>query len=175
MAGEDLIIFNVSFNLLDCVFDGIIEAGLPEPCRVCVVPGEIAWDECGDGGQLEISTTSVFYSNIFPTDTSQDITVGSGGCGPGIPVASMTLSLMRCAPLPTGVTSKAPSCAALQETALLVGRDNYVIRNSLLCCLKDLKANSTIVDYRLGPVTIDGPEGGCVGNSVVLFIGLANG
>lgn len=174
MAGEDLIIFNTASVLLDCALDGIVTAGLPIPCRICVVPGGIAWDDCGNGGQLEISISSVYYSDLFPSDTSGD-TLSVGVCGPGIAVAAMTLSLMRCAPMPSGLSAKAPSCAELTDTAQLIAQDSYALRTSLLCCLKALKNTHTVLDYRMGPATVDGPEGGCVGNSIALTVGFPNG
>lgn len=173
MANEDLKIYDTAVDLLDCALTGIIDAGLPIPCRVCVVPGEIVWDECGDGGQLEISVSSVFYSTTFPTDTSTD-TTNPGVCGPGIAVAALTLSLMRCAPMPKGPVLKAPTCEALSETALLISRDSFALRTSLLCCLKELKNTNMILEYSMGAATVDGPQGGCVGNSISMFVGFAN-
>lgn len=173
MADEDRFIHDTAQALLNCAYEGILEAGLPTPCRICVVPGQIAWDDCSDGGQLEIALDSVFYSTDFPQDTTVDTAVNSA-CGPGIVVASMTLSLMRCAPMPAGLTARAPTCEALEEAALLVARDNYVLRTSLLCCLKQLRDERIIVDSRLNAMTVGGPQGGCVGNSVVIFIGFAN-
>lgn len=170
MANEEEQAFAVAQFLLECALEGITEAGLPVPCRVCVVPGEIAWDDCSEGGQLAMSISSMFYSSLFPVDTSTDTTSG-GVCGPGIAVAAMTLSLMRCAPIPDGLSQRAPTCAALRESAFLVARDSYWLRRSVLCCLKDLKAESSIVDYRVGAATVDGPAGGCVGNSLALFVG----
>lgn len=177
MASDDLIIFQAAQDILACVLQGLIDDGLPIPCRVCVVPGDIAWDNCADGGQLELSINNVYYTTQFPVDTSSTDTTERGICNIGIPSAVMTISLMRCAPMPAGLTAKAPSCEQLTETAKLIAQDNYVIRTSIQCCLDTMRrdVNNALTDWRFSPTSVEGPSGGCVGNSVDITVGFIKG
>lgn len=170
----DTIVYDTAAALLECARLGLEEWELPAPCRVCVVPGEIAWDSCENGGQLAISRNRVYYSNVFPTEITQD-TVVPAACGPGIVVADYTLSLVRCAPQPKGNPPRPPTCDALSDVALLLDRDAYALRSALLCCLRDLRNDRTIIEWRLGSTQSVGPNGGCVGNTLQILVGYTNG
>lgn len=172
----DTVIFDRAEELLGCVESAIEEAGLPGFCRVCVVPGEIADDEC-EAGLLAITTTDIFPSNIFPSESTEDLSPQSV-CGAGMMVADWTLRLMRCAPIPKGLQAKAPSCEELREAALLWHKDAYHTRYALLCCLRDMRQNyitSRLIDYRLGRVTASGPAGACVGFDIQILAGFIDG
>lgn len=174
MAGPITAVFDLAEDLLECAQQGLIDNDLEEPCRVCVVPGEIVWDTCANGGQLVISSPRVYYSNVFPTELAQDSTIPSN-CGPGVVVGEYTLSLMRCAPLPKGNPPKGPSCAELRASALQINQDGFALRTSLLCCLAAMRRQNIILEYRLSGSTVIGPEGGCVGNEITILVGLQNG
>lgn len=163
----DTVVYDVSKNLLDCIGNGLEQLGLPIPCRICVVPGQIAYDDC-NGGQLVVTTLQEYGSYSFPA-VSTDITDGYG-CGPPYLAAEYLFSLMRCAPVPQGVTPVVP-CVELDATASLIGRDSYVMRTSLQCCLNNLVETNIIADYTMAPVMRVGPQGGCVGNEVRVRVG----
>lgn len=169
------LVFNTAVELLECARVGLEDYGLQAPCRVCVVPGEIVFDTCANGGQLVISTSEIYYANVFPIRITQDTSVPTP-CGPGIVVADFTLSLMRCAPGPgKGNPPPPPTCEALQASALEINRDSFVLRSAVMCCLSELKNDRTLIDYRLGGSLVTGPEGGCVGNTVQILVGFTNG
>lgn len=168
---DQLTIFNVSKNLLECILAALEDAGLPIPCRVCVVPGEIAWDDC-QGGQLVVSTTREFQSETFPLEAFERGVNSS--CGLPYLVAELTFNLLRCAPIPKGLSTSVP-CEELEETALLLHKDAYWMRQALSCCLRDMKINYTILDYVVGATTRVGPEGACVGNETTVLVGFVNG
>lgn len=167
---------DVAVELLECARLSLEENGLPAPCRVCVVPGLIAWDDCSAGGQLVIAMTDTYYATTFPADATED-TSAVLACTPGFPVAVYTMSLMRCAPAPVvaGPTVRAPVCADLQAAALLLSQDSYALRSALICCLSNLQREGVLVDGRLGRLTVVGPEGGCVGVELQIYVGAANG
>lgn len=167
-------IYDIEVQLLECIRLKLIEFGLPVPCKICVTPGEIVWDVCTNEGQLMASTVSVYYSNVFPLDDSQDATT-STVCAPGLTTADITISLMRCAPTVKGNPPRPPSCDELSSVSLGITQDSYAMRMGLLCCLNDMRNNYQIVDYRLGAATVTGPEGGCIGNTISLFVGVTNG
>ena len=170
----ELTIFNTSKTLLECILAALEEAGLPIPCRVCAVPGAIAWDDCG-GGQLVVSTVREFQSETFPLEALERGVNSS--CGLPYLVAELTFSLLRCAPSPKGLSTTVP-CEDLEETSILLHRDAFHMRRALSCCLRDLKINyptTEVLDYVVGATERVGPEGGCVGNETTVLVGFFNG
>lgn len=164
-------IFNLSKMLLDCIETALAAAGLPIPCRICAVPGEIAWDDC-EGGQLAVSTVQEFPSEQFPLAAFERGVNSS--CGLPYLVAELTFSLTRCVSIPKGA-ALSPACADLEADSLLLHRDSYWMRNALSCCLRDLKNSYTILEYIVGASERVGPEGRCAGNVVTVSIGFTNG
>lgn len=161
-------IHDVAKTFLTCVVDRLTELELPIPCRVCVVPGQIVYDDC-QGGQLAVSVTQEYWSSTFP---AVDETPRGNGCTPPYLVADYLFSLMRCAPVPKGLNNIVP-CAELEASALLIRNDAYALRTALSCCADALVDQGYIVDFLLRPVATSGPEGGCVGNEAVLTVGFA--
>lgn len=168
---DEMTIYNTSKTLLNCIFTALEDAGLPIPCRVCAVPGEIAWDDCAKG-QLVVSTVREFQSETFPLEALERGVNSS--CGLPYLVAELTFSLMRCAPIPKGTSITVP-CEDLETTSILLHRDAYWMRQALSCCLRDLKTSYTILDYIVGATERAGPEGACVGNETTVLVGFVNG
>lgn len=162
-------IYDFEVDILECIRLKLIELGQPIPCRICVSPGETVWDDCGNGGQLIATTLNTYYSDVFPADVSEDITA-STICGPGMVVARISISLMRCVPTVKGTPPTAPTCEELAEVALLLNRDSYAMRNGILCCLSEQKRVFEIIDFRMGSTNAEGPEGGCVGNEITILV-----
>jgi hypothetical protein len=139
------------------------------PQRVSVVPGAIAHDGC-DCGALYVSPSDFFLSDDFP----------QGGLGAGTretpcelswAVSRITIELMRCAPQPIG-NALAPTVQALANAAQIYVSDAYVVRRTTLSYLCGLKSNDDIIDFALGEQSRSGPEGGCVGTSLVAYVSL---
>lgn len=164
-------VFNLSKLLLGCITTALETAGLPIPCRICAVPGEIAWDDC-EGGQLAVTTVKEFQSEQFPLEALERGVNSS--CGLPYFVVEMTFSLTRCVSIPKGV-ALSPACSELESDSLLLHRDAYWMRNSLSCCLLDLKRSYTILEYIVGATERVGPEGRCAGNVVTVSVGFTNG
>lgn len=169
--------YTLAAQLLECAQDSLSEGGQPDPCRIGVTAGEIAWDACANGGQLMISLNRVYYSNTFPLELTGESTQGAANplCGPAMAVMDYSLSLMRCAAIPTGVPPRAPTIAALDAVAQQIALDSYYLRSGILCCLRDLQRAYTILDYRLSAATVDGPIGDCVGNELQILVGVTHG
>jgi len=169
-------VYTIAAELLECARLSLSDGGQPDPCRVCVVPGEIVWDQCANGGQLILGINQVYYSNAFPLElTGEAAGTVNPLCGPAYAVADYTLSLMRCAPIPTGNPPRSPSCEALSASAQEIVLDSFYLRNGLLCCLRDMQKDLSIVDYRMSAATVDGPLGDCVGSEISLLVGLTHG
>jgi hypothetical protein len=172
---DELTIYNTSKALLECIVVALEEAAYaPLPCRICVVPGAIAWDAC-EGGQLVVSTVREFQAETFPLEALERGVNSS--CGLPYLVAELTFSLLRCAPIPKGTSLTVP-CEELEETAVLLHRDAYWMRQALSCCLRDMKIqypSTFVLDYIVGATERVGPEGRCVGNDTTVLIGFVNG
>lgn len=162
--------FTIATTILECVNDRIVvTGGLPEFERVCVVPGEIAWDAC-DCGQLTINNPSQFSSNIFPTpipggDQTQ--------CGAPVIASTFNITALRCSPS-SDRSGHPPTCSQLQNAAELLYKDKYYMRAAAICCLAELQRTHVIEMYTVGTVIETGPRGGCVGAEMPFTVGLIN-
>lgn len=164
-------IFQIEQSLLNCVLAGLDNTGALSIDRVCIVPGEIAWDQC-QCGQLVIAETQRFPSLSFPlegADRTQE-------CGSPYLVVQLTVSLTRCVPV-MDQDGNPPDCGELSVAAQQLSKDMSAVRKAAECCL-DTTWNDTsqgLVAYELGAQTVVGPEGGCAGSELVVFLGFANG
>lgn len=170
MANGPLSFFTIATTVLECVRERIEDvANLPGFDRVCVVPGEVAWDAC-DCGQLTINNPSQFSSNSFPSpilggDQTQ--------CGAPLIASTFTVTALRCAPS-SSKNGHPPTCAALSDAAELLYQDKYYMRAAIICCLAELQRTHVLEQYTVGTVTEVGPRGGCVGAEMSFTVGLIN-
>lgn len=139
--------------------DQLIEVGCGDVIRFCpIVPGDIAWDEC-ECGMFAQTITAIFPSNIFPnpaTDQRQN------ACGPHMRVVNVTANLVRCAPN-SGDNGASPTCDALEDAAIQLECDRYVLRQAITCYLRNLRLTNRIIEFAVGTATTIGPQGSCVG------------
>lgn len=144
-------------------------AGVPE--RLCVVPGEIAWDGC-ECGQLAISLSRVYLSESFPAEVS--LHHAASQCNHPYVVGTMAAQLVRCAPTVQG-DELVVSCAALDESAQVVVSDMYQMLTGVARRLCELTELDTIDNYIIREQISVGPQGMCVGSelrfSVCLRVG----
>jgi hypothetical protein len=167
----------VAEAVLACVCAALEEtaatvAGQPGcPCRACVVPGQPAWDECGNdacgdgGGQLTVHIARVFPSRTFPAEDrgGQEAVRGLRGCAPP-PTTAMELvvTLLRCAPT-LDEQGCPPTCEELQASARILHTDMVTIYSALECCIAGTAPTRRGRRYVLGGQRVLGPQGGCVG------------
>lgn len=135
--------------------------------RVCVVPGELAWDEC-ECGMLAASPQRFFLSDEFPQDALGRGLVRSGPCDLPFLIAEISITIARCAPQPPD-GQLAPSCAALDLAAKTLLSDAFVVMIKTTEVLCELMASNEIVEYVLGEQVTRGPEGMCVGTELLAF------
>lgn len=143
---------------LDAALVGSI-SGRPE--RACVVPGEIAWDEC-DCGMLAVSPRRWFLSSSFPEAAEDSGAARIGPCSHAWIVGELDVEIVRCAPSPTGTALSVP-CAQLDAAAQQLVSDAYFVLNGTIELLCAMKEDNEIVDYVLADQETIGPTGGCVG------------
>lgn len=164
-----LTVAETAVALLQCALAGVDNAGDLEINRVCIVPGEIAWDNC-QCGQLALAEVRRFPSNNFPLEEVDH----EAECGAGYLVVNFLIALTRCVPSP-GEDGEPPLCADLQTSALQLFRDMGMLRNAVECCLNTMYNAEQILAWELGAQEVVGPQGGCVGSTLAVQLGVANG
>lgn len=167
--GAAAIVTGIGQCIIDELNDTPESGGVPAKMRVCLlVPGNIAWDGC-DCGQLAQTIVSDYHSERFPADSSQE---QIQSCGEALAV-QVLVSILRCVPgMSTGMPPQYPTCAKLLDAALIMQGDAFAVRTGVECCLLDLKATQRIFDFRVGPTTYVGPEGGCAGSELTYWFQL---
>lgn len=164
--------FYVIAKLLLTDVDAAVRQTAAGPCeRVCVVPGDVSWDDCC--GQLTANVRSVFVSDDFPTGTLGRGLVRATPCDSPWLVGELGVTILRCAPQPQGagpIPSLAPTCEALDAAALTQVIDAYTTLETVLETLCGLRGDEDIVDYVLSDQVSVGPSGGCVGSDLTVYV-----
>lgn len=159
--------------LLDCVYLGVDHTGDLTIARKCLVPGDIAWDDC-QCGQLVMSENRRYGSRAFASE-APDL---DAECGEPVLTIDVTVSLTRCVPGPDD-NGNPPDCAALQTSALQLLKDKNDIRRTLMCCLTALYNDHSTRPQLLGFIIqgqdTTGPSGGCAGSDTNFLVGFPNG
>jgi hypothetical protein len=165
--------FGVARALLDCACLALSSTSAGCPSRRCVVPGaEIEFVDCcggANGGQLTINLESVYASRQFPVPDSV-----ANRCDAPYEVVTYSITILRC--VPTGDFDHAASCEQLESVAQTTFIDQYVLREAIRCCLEDEESFASVAGYNYRWVLDEhptlGPEGGCVGSTLRVIIGL---
>jgi hypothetical protein len=154
------------------VADGIRLAALaaldPTISRSCVVPGEVAWDDC-QCGQLVISEVDRYPSSAFPIDGVEH----DDACGEPWHVVQFLLSLTRCVPT-VDDNGNAPSCEALSDAAHQLMKDKSDVRFAVYCYLNGKFDAGDVEAFSLGHQLTTGPQGLCAGHDLTIFVGWTN-
>jgi hypothetical protein len=163
--------YEVMENLLDAVSGdlGSSEAGMPD--RIGIVPGDIAYDEC-ECGLLAASLNRIYFSDVFPAELQT--LVGIGGCDASYIAGDIIIELARCAPS-AQEPAIAPTVEALADSARWLLEDANLVRNAVVCALEKLDAGNDIGTYLVRGQVFKGPQGGCVGSSLRVTVGLLQG
>lgn len=157
--------FTVAQYILAAVQAGLTTAAT----RNLITTGQIAWDDCCEG-QLAVSVTRVAPTETFPTETITNVLEGS--CSPAYDLAEITVQLVRCHPTQV----PAPTTTALTAAARLTLIDANQVRRlttAVLCSLKDDVTKR--LDYFVRDQLMLGPEGGCAGSELRVYVGLEVG
>lgn len=138
--------------------------------RVCVVPGEPAWDEC-ECGMLAASPRRFFLSDEFPQDALGRGLVRTSPCDLPFLVCEISITIARCAPQPPD-GQLAPSCIALDAAAQTLLSDAFTVMITTTQVLCELLAANEIIEYVLGEQVTRGPDGMCVGTELLAFVSI---
>lgn len=164
-----LAVYTVAATLVTGISDALELAGAEPLHRACVVPGEIAWDEC-TCGTLAITARRFFLSDDFPQGSLGQGLIRASPCDLPWLVAELAIQVIRCVPTPTGTSLSVP-CAQLDAAAQVLLVDQYVTLTTTVSILCAFKTADRIVDYVLGEQTTTGPEGECVGTELIVLVG----
>lgn len=168
LRGE-LAVHEVAGLVVEAVRTALAASPGGEPQRACVVPGDVAWDECGCG-LLAVSPQRFFLSDDFPAGALGS-SPRTSRCDPPWLVSELLVTVLRCAPTPHGA-AVAPSCDQLDGVAAVTLADAYLTITATADVLCELRADERIVDFTLGEQVTRGPEGGCVGSELRAYVGL---
>lgn len=140
--------------------------------RACVVPGDIAWDDC-TCGLLAVTVRRWFLTDNFP-ETSAAFganAIRATPCDQPWLVGELRLQVVRCAPTPPD-GQLSPPCADLETAAEVLISDAYVALTETVRTLCELRESDQIIDYVLGDQETMGPAGDCVGTELIAQVAL---
>lgn len=180
MALTPLAVHEAAEDLLGCVCESLaaLTVSVPGhpgcPCRMCVVPGQAAWDACDDpcgaqggGGQLTVNVVRAYPTPRDTSTTAPSPLRVDGGlrdlrrCGVPDLAVELLITVARCAPMPTEEGCP-PSCEELTESALTIHADMLAVQSAVLCCFSATGTERKGRRYVLGETRTVGPQGGCV-------------
>lgn len=138
--------------------------------RACVVPGDVAWDEC-NCGLLAVSARRLFLSDNFPETSLGVGLIRSSPCDLPWLVGELIIQVIRCAPTSRDDGSP-PSCDALGAAGRVLLVDAYVTLTTTVSILCAMREDEQIIDYVIGEQASRGPEGDCVGTELNVFVGV---
>lgn len=165
----DLTFWSIPDTLVTNIANAIKTTRGGDLMRACVVPGAIAWDGCVCGA-LYVAVVRWFLSETFPVN-AQGPDVRTTPCEMPWLVAEIAIQIVRCAPNPQGLSIDV-ECTALTESAKTVASDAYWTFTTALSTLCAMKDADTIIDFSFGEQNAVGPEGGCVGSELHVFVAM---
>lgn len=172
MAADFDRIYRVGAKLLDCACTMLAQTQFGCPPRICLVPGESPSVEncCAGQGQLTVNVARIFESRSFPVADAGT----PANCDVPLEVVVYEVEVWRCAPV--GSPHSPPTCDALDDTARITMSDMTAVRWGIKCCLNNVASVSDVLPsgYRwtFEEHITKGPEGGCVGSSLSVVVGL---
>lgn len=165
-----LAVYDVASILVTGIADALAATPAGVPARVCVVPGQVAYDQCDCDGLLAVSPQRFFVSDEFPEGAVGQGLIRTSPCDLPWLVAEYLVTMLRCAPQPIG-QSLAPTCVALDASAQTLLVDSYVSYTTAISILCELRGDDRIIDYVMGEQITRGPEGACVGTEFIALVG----
>lgn len=168
--------------MLDCVCQ-TLEANGRATCCCCVYPGqEVPWDYCGkdtyttqttEGETIRIPCEGMAYVNvkrIYPSKSFPWEDQEADPCKAYTQVADVRVGVLRCAPTISD-NGNLPPCEDLTSAAAGLLVDQAIVTTAIRCCyLKELPCDN--YDIKVGGWRMLGPQGGCIGGELNLFVSL---
>lgn len=169
--------FALIATVCECVSNALADnvgiGTLGRPGRVvCLVPGnEVPWDGC-ECGQLAFAVQHGPYpSTIFPAENLDN--VEQSNCVLGSSAIRVVASLIRCRYHPAMSPDGTPPTPEQQLAASMLQQiEGFIIRDTLYCCLADMKRDRRMDSYALGSTDYQ-VNGDCGEVSTVFYLGLS--
>jgi len=152
MAADPANVFTLASAIRDEVIALYAAASLPLPARRLVSEGFPAWDSCE---QLIVELRRVVRGNV-PTEDLSPI-----NCA-GVRFAELHVWIIRCA-APMNQDGSPPAVAAIETVAETLYTDAWFLPTSLAESVSSGTLATPCHDVVVGPLRIQGPEGGYVG------------
>jgi len=142
-------------------------AGVAADARVCLVPGQLAWDNC-ECGLIAVELVGTGFSR-----GGQDSSVETeDGCN-GLATATYRVTVLRCAP-GVGAAGSAPTCAELDAAAKIFYDDVDALLRGVSIAMRDMYDTDIIKTYWFNGTSPTGPDGRCVGSTEEVTVGVTN-
>lgn len=161
--------YNVAATLLSFAQAALAAtpAGVPANARVCVVPGQLAWDDCECGLIAVEFNGSAFSTNFFASQPGT-----SDGCRP-YATFTYTITALRCV---TGTQNEGrpPTCEQLDAAAQTFYDDGLALLMGTAQALRSMIDANVILEYGMNGLVPTGPQGNCVGQTQQVIVALPN-
>jgi len=142
-------------------------AGVAADARICLVPGQLAWDNC-ECGLIGVELVGTGFSR----GTQEDNAETDNGCN-GFATATYRVTVLRCAPGPQDA-GRAPTCEQLDSAAQVFYDDIDALLRGVSIAMRDMYDANVIMMYWFNGTTPTGPEGQCVGSTQQVTVGVTN-
>lgn len=171
----DLVAEPIADALLTCLCTALYDVHTAEsgnrPGSCCLRAGDLIGEDIGYN--YDECCSGLAYVNVgefYPTGSSgaqfpnPETDVAFSGCGPVAWGLSLTMGVMRCAPM--GSTSLPPTCDEWTAASRLQLLDAQAMRKAL-CCLVDSLDPGAVAGGRW---VARGTEGGCLGGTMTVQV-----
>lgn len=154
----------IADDLRKCIEEQLIGSlgGVPQGFDSCVVPGSITWDNCCPGS-LRLTVLRQYPTAQFP-----DLPFRPTPCDGWQRATEIQAVVLRCSPGPNP-DGDPPTCERLDAAAQVQAEDYDALWRGTHCCFRN-----TEFEYMIRSIDAVGPNGQCVGVSMVVVIGLTN-
>jgi len=142
-------------------------AGVPADARICVVPGQLAWDDC-ECGLIAVEFNGSAFSNNFFSPQPEI----SNGCL-SYATFTYTITALRCV-TGTQAAGHPPTCAQLDAAAQVFYDDGLALLMGTSRALKSMMDANMILEYGMNGLVPTGPQGNCVGQTQQVTVALPN-
>jgi hypothetical protein len=118
----------------------------------------------------------VHIENVYASRTFPQPDATANVCDAPYEVVVFAVSIIRC--VPVGDIDHAPSCEQLSAAAYTTFTDQLIVREAVRCCLQNQDTLGGVAGFNYRWVLDEhptiGPEGGCAGSTLRVFMGLMN-
>ena len=165
---EDDLIYPSIIRLVACLERAILDRGLPVPCLVAPMVGELVLDYCGNCSEKGCGQAWVRMVDSFPSVDFPNLDQSMQNClGPW--AYTLEIGIVRCKPVgkSTGVRGFIPPTTQQLVDALRIQTsDMRAMRDAIACCFGTRDLPYLVRQYVPGT-----PDGDCLGGVFTVVVG----